>query len=30
MSHPATAGIAVRTISANDVVARASLKFVGK
>jgi flavin-dependent dehydrogenase len=30
MSHPATAGIAVRTISANDAVARASLKFVGK
>jgi flavin-dependent dehydrogenase len=30
MSHPSTAGIAVRTISANDAVARASLKFVGK
>jgi 2-polyprenyl-6-methoxyphenol hydroxylase-like FAD-dependent oxidoreductase len=30
MSHPATAGIAVRTISANDALARASLKFVGK
>jgi flavin-dependent dehydrogenase len=30
MSHPAMAGIAVRTISANDAVARASLKFVGK
>ena len=30
MSHPATAGMAVRTISANDAVARASLKFVGK
>jgi 2-polyprenyl-6-methoxyphenol hydroxylase-like FAD-dependent oxidoreductase len=30
MSHPTTAGIAVRTISANDALARASLKFVGK
>jgi flavin-dependent dehydrogenase len=30
MSHPATAGIAVRTISANDALARASLRFVGK
>jgi flavin-dependent dehydrogenase len=30
MSHPATAGIAVRTISANDAIARASLKFIGK
>ena len=30
MSHPATAGIAVRTISANDALARATLKCVGK
>jgi menaquinone-9 beta-reductase len=30
MSHPATAGMVVRTVSANSAVARASLKFVGK
>ena len=30
MSYPPTAGIAVRTISANDALARVSLKFVGK
>jgi 2-polyprenyl-6-methoxyphenol hydroxylase-like FAD-dependent oxidoreductase len=30
MSSPAAAGVAVRTISAHDAVARASLKFIGK
>jgi hypothetical protein len=30
MSNPATAGVAVRTVSANDAIARASLKFMGK